>query len=63
MNWQDLFSALALVLIIEGILPFMNPAGMRRMQELISQIDDARLRQVGLVMMLGGAILLYLVRA
>lgn len=59
--WTDLLTALALVLVIEGIMPFINPAGLRRMLLLVMQVDDATLRAIGLTSMLSGVILLYLV--
>lgn len=62
MNWSDLFSALALVLVIEGIMPFVNPSGTRRTMALISQLGDRPLRTVGLVSMSVGLLLLYIVR-
>ncbi len=60
--WEDLLAALALVLVIEGIVPFISPASMRRMLETISQIDDRTLRMTGLVSMVCGVVMLYLVR-
>jgi uncharacterized protein YjeT (DUF2065 family) len=60
--WDDLLAALALVLVIEGIVPFVSPASMRRMLETVSQIDDRTLRITGLVSMICGVVLLYLVR-
>jgi uncharacterized protein YjeT (DUF2065 family) len=60
--WDDLLAALALVLVIEGIIPFVSPASMRRMLETVSQIDDRTLRITGLVSMVCGVVLLYLVR-
>lgn len=62
MNWTDLLAALALVLVIEGMVPFLNPGYLRRMMETMSQLDDRTLRMAGLASMLGGIILLYLVR-
>jgi len=62
MNWADLLAACALVLVIEGMLPFMNPGYLRRMLETVSQLDDRTLRVAGLVSMLSGITLLYLVR-
>ncbi len=59
--WDSLFIALALILIIEGILPFMNPAGLRKSLLLIAQMDDRTMRIGGLVSMLVGIALLYLV--
>ncbi len=59
--WHNLLVAFALMLVIEGILPFMNPAAMRRMLLAVSQTDDRSLRMGGLVTMLLGLALLYLV--
>ncbi|MCL5668718.1 MAG: DUF2065 domain-containing protein [Gammaproteobacteria bacterium] len=59
--WETLLSALALLLVIEGIAPFLNPAGVRRLLLMINQMDDMSLRVTGLVSMLLGLGLLYLV--
>lgn len=59
--WETLLSALALLLVIEGIAPFVNPAGVRRLLLMINQMDDMSLRVTGLVSMLLGLGLLYLV--
>ncbi len=61
MDWQDLFTALALVLVIEGIFPFINPEGIRRTMALVSQLSDQQLRMTGLVCMTVGLVALYLV--
>lgn len=60
--WIDLLSALALLLVIEGILPFLNPAGMRKTMRMLSEMDDKTLRVTGFFTMIAGAILLYVVR-
>lgn len=60
--WQDLWVALALMLVIEGILPFANPGGFRNMMRMASEMDDKALRNGGLFIMLAGLVLLYLVR-
>ncbi len=60
--WTDLLAAIALVLIIEGMLPFLNPGSMRQMLETVSQLDDRTLRIVGLVSMIIGVVLLTIVR-
>ena len=60
--WIDLLTALALVLVIEGIMPFMNPAGLRKMVVLVANMNDTSLRFIGLTSMLSGLLLLYLVR-
>ena len=60
--WTDLWAAMALLLVLEGILPFLNPAAVRRMLEAVSQVDDRSMRISGLVSMLAGLGLLYVVR-
>lgn len=60
--WQDFLAAIALVLVLEGIMPFLNPQGMRRTMLLITQMDDRSLRILGLVSMVLGVIVLSLVR-
>lgn len=59
MNWHALGIGLALLLVLEGILPFLNPQGVRRMLDLISRLSDAQLRFAGLTSMLIGLVLLY----
>ncbi|HWS01875.1 MAG TPA: DUF2065 domain-containing protein [Gammaproteobacteria bacterium] len=60
--FDDLLAALALLLVVEGILPFLNPDALRRTLQGIGQMDDRSLRVMGLVSMLSGVALLYLVR-
>lgn len=60
--WQDLLVAVALVLVIEGLLPFMNPTGFRRSLLMVAQLDDNWLRFGGLTAMVLGCLLLYAVR-
>ena len=62
MMWQDLWTALALVLVIEGVLPFINPNGMRNVWQQMVQMDDESLRIAGLASMIAGLIVLGLVR-
>ena len=59
--WNDFLTAIALVFVIEGIMPFCNPAGMRKMFILVSGMEDTKLRFIGLTSMLFGVVLLYLV--
>lgn len=55
-----LASAVALVLILEGLLPFLNPGAWRRVFERALQLTDAQIRMLGLSSLgLGVAILLF----
>ncbi|NNE37339.1 MAG: DUF2065 domain-containing protein [Gammaproteobacteria bacterium] len=60
--WTELLTALALVFIIEGIMPFLNPDGVRKMFMMASQLNNTSLRFMGLTSMLLGLVFLYLVR-
>lgn len=59
--WHALWVATALVLVIEGILPFLNPRGYRNMMATVSRMSDRSVRTAGLASMLVGVVLLYLV--
>lgn len=59
--WQVLPVAIALVFIIEGVLPFISPNRWRTMLTMVEQMDDRVIRNVGLGSMLFGIVLLYLV--
>ena len=55
-----LASAIALVLILEGLLPFLNPGAWRRVFERALQMTDAQIRMLGLSSLgVGVAILLF----
>jgi uncharacterized protein len=60
---RELLVAVALLLILEGIMPFLNPEGLRRTLAMISQLSDNTLRFIGLSAMLLGSLLLYVVNA
>lgn len=60
--WIELFTAIALVLIIEGLLPFISPEGFRRYMHKAMALPDRQLRVVGLLSMVAGVVVLYLVR-
>lgn len=60
--WQDLLAAVALVLVIEGILPFLNPARFKQHLAMMLQMKESTLRSIGLGSMVVGLIMLYVVR-
>lgn len=53
--------AIALVFIIEGLLPFISPNRFRKLLVLADQMDDRIIRNIGLGSMVFGVVLLYLV--
>ena len=58
-----LLMAFALVLVIEGALPFLAPSVWRETFRRIMQLSDGQIRFFGLTSMLAGLILLVLARA
>jgi len=59
--WQEIGIALSLVLVIEGILPFLYPARWKELVVKIADVDDKTMRLIGLASMLIGTGLLYLI--
>ena len=59
--WDTLFSALALVLVFEGLLPFLSPQRWRALFEQATRLSNGQLRFLGLSSMLVGLLLLALV--
>lgn len=57
---QTIIMAFGLVLVIEGLLPALNPNGYRRTLQMLTGMDDRVLRTWGLVSMSIGAALIYL---
>ena len=62
MQWSDLFAAVALLLILEGILPFLKPEASRSLAKKLESMSDRQLRVGGFLLMLCGVITLSIVR-
>lgn len=60
--WHDLLVAVALLLVIEGVLPFLSPRTVRQVLLQMADMDDRLLRLTGLASMISGVILLYVLR-
>ena len=61
-EWQDLFTALALVIVLEGVLPFLNPGRFRGALELVNRLSDRQIRIMGAVCMFAGLLFLLVIR-
>jgi uncharacterized protein len=59
--WHDLAVAMCVMLVIEGIIPFIDPRRWRRMLQMLDQVDDRTVRVIGLCSMLAGAIMLTII--
>jgi hypothetical protein len=57
--WSDLWVALALLLVLEGVLPALSPRNYRKAVLSLVQLDDRAIRTAGLVLMVVGAVLVY----
>lgn len=55
---QDLGTAVALLLVLEGIMPFLSPVTLRRALLAVLEMDDRALRVSGLASMIAGVLLL-----
>ena len=60
--WADLARAFCLMLVLEGIMPFLSPVRWRNMAGMLANIDDRHMRRMGLVSMLIGAGALYFLK-
>lgn len=61
MDGNTLWQALALMLVLEGLLPLVSPVSWRRMFEQILQLGNGQIRFFGLCSVLGGLVVLWLV--
>jgi uncharacterized protein len=65
-SWSELGrylgGAFALYLVLEGMLPFVNPAAAQRLMAKLANTDPAQLRWGGLISMVAGLALLWMAR-
>ncbi len=59
--WHELIIAACLVLVIEGIIPFLSPNRWREAVALMATLSNKQLRMMGLGSMIVGTVLLYIV--
>ena len=60
MTSESFWIALALVLVLEGVLPLVSPGGWRRTFQRLLEFQDGQLRFFGLCSILIGLALLWL---
>lgn len=58
--WDVALCALGLMLVIEGLLPFIDPPGWKRVFERATQLRDGQLRFLGLGSVVSGIVMLLL---
>ncbi|MBS0423356.1 MAG: DUF2065 domain-containing protein [Proteobacteria bacterium] len=59
--WENFLSAVALMLILEGMLPFLSPQTWRDAFRRLMEINDNQVRFIGLTSMLAGLLVLFIV--
>jgi uncharacterized protein len=59
---NTLLTAFALMLVIEGVLPFLVPTLWRDTFRRLTEMTDGQIRFIGLTSMVAGLLLLFLVR-
>ena len=60
-TWVDLLGlALGLMLVIEGVLPLLNPKGWRQVFQRATQLEDGQIRFLGLLSLAAGLLLVSL---
>ena len=60
--WDELLAAFGLMLVLEGILPFLSPGTLRQTLLRMVQLEDRVLRFAGLASMAVGLLVLYFFR-
>ena len=56
--WDLLLGAFALMLVLEGLLPFFSPQAWRGLFERATKMSDGQIRFIGLTSMLVGLVML-----
>ena len=59
MDSDTLWLALALVLVIEGLFPFISPASWRRMFSQLLQLSDGQIRTFAMASISAGLLLIW----
>jgi len=59
--WETFLNAVALMLVLEGMLPFLSPQTWREAFKKMAEINDNQIRFIGLTSMLIGLALLLIV--
>ncbi len=61
-DWSTFGMAFALYLVLEGVIPFLSPTMAQRAFKAMAATPERALRIMGLVSMIAGCVLLYVIR-
>lgn len=59
---SDFLTAFSLVMIFEGITPFLSPKRFKHLFQIIADASEATIRLIGFFSMFFGIVVLYIVR-
>lgn len=59
-KWEILFAAVGLLFIIEGLFCLALPEHVRKMMQVLQELDNSKFRQVGVVAFAFGIVILWL---
>ena len=60
--WTTLLAAFALMLVLEGLLPFIAPRAWRETFRRITELADGQIRFLGLSSIVAGIVLLFILK-
>jgi hypothetical protein len=60
--WTSLLMAFALMLVLEGLLPFLAPKAWRDAFRRITELADGQIRFLGLSSIVAGVVLLFILK-
>lgn len=60
--WHEILIAGALMLVLEGLLPILNPRLFKQMMVSASQMSEQQLRWTGILSMIIGAVTIYILK-
>lgn len=63
MYWTEILTAVALLLVLEGMLPFIRPSRYKQLVAQLLHLSDNQLRVFGLSAMIAGLLMLFIVRS
>jgi len=57
--WHEIITSIALLLIIEGMIPFISPGSYKKFVVRMSKLNDYNLRLIGLISIIIGVLILF----
>ncbi len=62
LSFETMLLAVALVLMLEGLMPFISPVRWRQVFEQVLRLSDGQIRFLGLASILSGVVLILLLQ-